>query len=131
MSIFRKRLFASMLILIPLGFATKLYWGPGREWVHNYAGGIVYVMFWALVLAALVPRLRPSVTALSVFTATTALEFLQLWHPPFLEKIRSTFIGRVLIGATFSFYDIIYYAAGMFIVYVFLCRTVRTLPDTE
>jgi hypothetical protein len=44
-----------------------------------------------------------------VLAITCALEVLQLWHPPFLQAIRSTFAGRALIGTTFVWWDFIYY----------------------
>jgi hypothetical protein len=50
-----------------------------------------------------------------VFIITSALEVLQLWHPKFLEMIRSSFIGSALIGTTFSWLDFPHYAMGCFI----------------
>ena len=43
---------------------------------------------------------------------TSFLETLQLWRPKPLEKVRSTFIGHVLIGSTFSWSDSPHYVAG-------------------
>ena len=40
-----------------------------------------------------------------VLAVTFALEFLQLWKPPFLQAVRSTFLGHVLIGSSFSWFD--------------------------
>jgi hypothetical protein len=37
-----------------------------------------------------------------VLVATCLLEFLQLWHPPLLEAVRSTFIGRTVLGTSFT-----------------------------
>lgn len=37
-----------------------------------------------------------------VFAITCMLEFLHLWHPPILEEFKATFVGRLLIGTTFS-----------------------------
>ncbi len=47
-----------------------------------------------------------------VFAITCGLEFLQLWHPPILEQIRSTFIGRASLGTTFSWWDEPHYVLG-------------------
>jgi hypothetical protein len=49
---------------------------------------------------------------LGVFLVTSALEFLQLWHPPFLQLIRSTFLGQTLIGTSFTWWDFPYYFFG-------------------
>jgi len=47
-----------------------------------------------------------------VLGITCSIECLQLWHPLFLESIRSTFIGGTLIGTTFSWWDFPHYAIG-------------------
>jgi hypothetical protein len=102
--------YAGVLVVVtPLGLMTKFYGGPVADWVSNYAGGFLYVLFWVFVCLVLVPRVSPRVTALWVLAITCALEVLQLWHPPFLRTIRSTFAGRALIGTTFVWWDFIYY----------------------
>jgi hypothetical protein len=50
-----------------------------------------------------------------VFGITCTLEFLQLWHPLILEHFRATFVGRLLIGTTFSWWDFLYYGVGCFL----------------
>ena len=50
--------------------------------------------------------------ALAVLIATCILEFLQLWHPPLLEWLRSFFIGRTILGSYFDWSDFPYYFIG-------------------
>src|SRR5215831_12893901 len=108
----RLRYLAALAIVTPLGFSTKFYAGPASNWVAWQAGGFLYVVFWILAVLAFFPRLSPARVALAVAVATCALEFTQLWHPPFLEPIRATFLGHALIGSTFAWSDFPYYAAG-------------------
>jgi hypothetical protein len=75
-------------------------------------GGFLYVVFWVFAVLASFPRLPRLEASLAVVGATIALEFAQLWHPPLLERIRSTFPGRALFGTTFAWSDIPYYGAG-------------------
>ena len=96
-------------VVTPLGFATKFYTGLGASWVAAYAGGFFYVLFWVFVFLGFAPRSSPRTVALFVFTATSVSEVAQLWHPPFLESIRSTFLGHALLGSTFSWWDFAYY----------------------
>jgi hypothetical protein len=98
--------------VVPLGFASKLYGGPARLWVSGYAGGILYVVFWILLALAIWPTLSSRLVALTVLGITCMLEVLQLWHPPALQAVRSTFIGHALIGSTFSWWDFPYYVLG-------------------
>jgi hypothetical protein len=108
----RLRHLVGAALLVPLGVLTKLYSGPLAQWVANSAGGLLYVVFWVLLARGLFPRLRPAPVAAAVFCVTSTLEFLQLWHPPLLTRVRSTFLGHALLGSTFAWSDFAYYAAG-------------------
>ena len=112
MSARRASFLAAAVLLVPLGFATKLYSGPGSAWVGGYAGGVFYVAFWVFALLALAPRLSPARASAIVFAVTCCLEALQLWKPPILEALRSHFLGHALLGTTFSLWDFPHYAAG-------------------
>jgi hypothetical protein len=111
---------AILLVLIPLGFATKFYTGPLASWVNNSLGGVFYEIFWCLVIFLFFPSLKALWIALIVFIATSALEFTQLWKAPFLEQIRENFIGRTLIGTSFTWTDFPYYAIGCVVGYFLL-----------
>jgi len=121
LSLYRKYLLLSLFIIIPLGLATKVYSGPFGKWVNIYGGGILYEIFWCITIAMFFPDLKILYNVAAVFLITCMLEFLQLWHPVILENMRSFFIGRVLIGTTFSAYDFIYYSIGSAVSYAFLC----------
>lgn len=110
----RLRSFISLLIITPLGFASKFYTGPGAWWFNNYAGGIFYEIFWCFAVILFLPYASAFWVACSVLAATCSLEFLQLWHPSFLESVRSTFIGSALIGTTFVWWDFPHYVIGCF-----------------
>ena len=96
-------------VVTPLGFATKFYAGPGAAWVANSAGGFFYVLFWVFLVLSFSPGARPAAVAIGVLGMTSLLEVLQLWHPPLLERVRSTFLGHALLGSTFSWWDFAYY----------------------
>jgi hypothetical protein len=120
-------LLASLAVIAPLGFYSKRgYHGPAAEWVHDSLGGLIYEIFWCLVLALALPRWRASRVALTVLIATCALEFLQLWHPPLLEWLRSFFIGHAILGSYFDWWDFPYYFAGSALGWAWL-RVLRPL----
>lgn len=117
-----------IIFMVPVGFYTKFYSGPFSEWVHNSLGGVIYVIFWSLLFYLLAPNVNPLKIASSVFIITCILEFMQLWHPPFLEVVRKNFLGRALIGSSFSWLDMVHYIIGFFISYSFiiLLRKIET-----
>lgn len=108
-------MFISLLILTPPGFATKFYSGPGSWWVNDHLGGVFYEIFWILVVTFIWPKFSPWKVAINIFIVTGILEFLQLWRPEFLQKIRATFLGSTLIGTTFVWHDFLYYILGCFL----------------
>lgn len=106
------RLLAALAVLLPVGFGTKLYEGPGGFWVHAYAGALCYEIFWIFLLKAVFMRAPIVPMAMGVFLVTSVLEFLQLSRHPGLEWIRSFFLGRALIGDGFDPWDFLYYGIG-------------------
>ncbi len=120
MSKVRKITVLALIIIVPLGFYTKFYSGPAHIWVNNSLGGFFYEIFWVLLFSILLPKVRPVIIAMAVFFATCTLEFLQLWHPPFLQILRSNFIGRTILGNSFNLMDFPYYIAGSLTGYLIL-----------
>ncbi|NHC33408.1 ribosomal maturation YjgA family protein [Scytonema millei] len=111
----------SLLVVTTMGFLFKFYTGFAQEWFNNYIAAVFYEIFWCL-LAFLFWRSSNAIARIPiwVFTITCGIEFLQLWHPPLLEKIRSTFIGRTLLGSTFSLWDFPHYVLGCFLGWLWL-----------
>lgn len=75
-------------------------------------GGAAYVIFFVVALAIISQANSATRITLLVLTLTCALEFLQLWHPLWLEQIRRTLLGRALLGTTFEWTDFPPYFAG-------------------
>jgi len=109
---FRVYTLISLFILTPIGFYSKFYKGPAYYWVNNSLGGAFYEIFWCLFFFFIFYKAKPAIIAFTVFIVTCILEFMQLWHPPFLEFIRRFFIGRALIGTSFTWTDFPYYVIG-------------------
>lgn len=109
-----------LIVLIPMGILTKFYSGPMQQWINNSLGGLFYEIFWCFVFAFLFQKARAFNIAIIVFLVTCTLEFLQLWHPPFLEYLRSFFFGRTILGTSFNYMDFPYYAMGSLLGYFML-----------
>ncbi|MBC8312688.1 MAG: DUF2809 domain-containing protein [Candidatus Cloacimonetes bacterium] len=121
-----KRLKVTLIILtiiVLLGFGSKFYQGICADLVNNSFSGVFYEIFWCFIVFLIFRKISPSAIAIIIFITTSILEFLQLWKTPFLEIIRSNFIGRTLIGTSFVWTDFLYYLIGC-IISVFLMRWV-------
>jgi len=122
----RTRLLLLLLLVVPLGLGTLVYEGPGADWAEGYGGAICYEIFWVLAWKAVLPHLRVQEVAVGVFAATCALEFLQLSRHPWLEWIRSFYLGRVFFGAVFDPLDFLYYALGSAVAAILYSVVVET-----
>ncbi|MDP8220307.1 MAG: DUF2809 domain-containing protein [Candidatus Stygibacter frigidus] len=105
---------AELFITILLGFALKYYPGPGSKLFNNSLAGIAYVIFWCLLFKLIFPHAVSFKIVISVTLITCLLEFAQLWHPPFLNYLRSLWLGKILLGTTFNISDFPYYILGGF-----------------
>ena len=90
------------LVLISALLVISGFWlrfdAPIAPYLRDAFGGITYVLVFVLLFGAVIPN-GPSISiAAGVLFATCCLEFLQLWHPAWLEACRRTLVGRLLLG---------------------------------
>lgn len=111
----RSRLLAAIAIaaVIALGLASRRHPALFPAWMDKYPGDALWatmVFFcWAWVLPA-ASTLR--LAALALATAWL-VECSQLVHAPWLDAIRRTVPGHLVLGSTFNWLDLPAYAAGV------------------
>jgi Protein of unknown function (DUF2809) len=99
--------------MVPLGLWLR-FKAPIAEAIRDASGSATYVVFWTLLAAFLWPRAKPFRLTMQVLLATCCIEFLQQWHPAWLERIRATLPGRLVLGTTFDWSDFPpYFCGGM------------------
>ena len=119
-----------LLILIPLGFLTKVYSGFGSEFVTNYLGGVIYVVFFIVLASLVFPKTTPLKISLIVLCVTCLLEFSQFIQLDFLNSLRKHFMIRALIGSVFNFLDFVFYVSGTFLGF-FVLRAINGETKTK
>ncbi len=120
---YRNIILVCLILTVILGLATKFYEGIFSQWLNNSFSSIFSEAFWILLVIFIRPQLPPGFVAFWVFLVTSFLEFLQLWKPPFLQAIRATLIGRLLLGNTFVWWDFLYYILGCTLTWIVLRYT--------
>ncbi len=126
---YRRSLLLGMVILVPLGYFVRF--AGNTDW-HSHGGAIAYTLFWICLGQFIRPRTSPLGTALGVFIATCAIELLQLWQPPWLQALRSTLPGRLVLGTTFLWEDFPPYVVGCFLGWLLIkwlrSQTSKSMP---
>ena len=113
-----KLLFLGIILIIPVGlFARHLrdaYPGP----LTAYNGDTLWPMLFYMLFAIAVPAARAGALAVLALGTTVTIEFLKLYHAPWIEAIRSTRIGVLLLGNTFLISHLICLVAGTTIAFL-------------
>ncbi|XHX81040.1 MAG: DUF2809 domain-containing protein [Stenomitos frigidus ULC029] len=98
-------LLVSMSLVASLGYIIRFAQTPTFAWLNDALGSIAYEIFWILLIAFFTPRTFLQAIAVSECLTTCGIEWLQLWHPPFLEAARATLAGELVLGNTFNWLD--------------------------
>lgn len=78
-------------------------------------------MFWWVTV--LWPNGSASTRAAVALAVSWAVEFSQLWHAPWLEQLRATRLGPLVLGSGFDSRDLVSYAAGVVLAWGIAKRT--------
>lgn len=112
---YRLAMLVSIVVIVPLGYVVRFSSELGSPWLHDALGSIAYEVFWILLFVFFMPRKPILWIAVGVCFFTCVVEFLQLWQPPFLQMLRSTLPGRLVLGNSFTWLDFPAYFIGSFL----------------
>jgi hypothetical protein len=106
----RTKLAALLAATVALGLASRRWPLPGV--FAEYTGDGLYAVaaFWALALVA--PGARGGALALAAFGASGLVELAQLVHGGWLDAVRATRVGGLLLGHGFQVADLVAYGVG-------------------
>lgn len=106
--------FTTALIVIALGLLSRRY--PVLPSVlGKYPGDALWAIMIFCGIGFLLPRFTTKIVGAVAFGLCCAVEFFQLYHAPWIETVRDTLPGRLILGRGFSWMDISAYAAGIII----------------
>lgn len=107
--------FLSAVAVTFVGLASRRYQAILPEFVGEYSGDTL----WAMMLFLLVSTLLAGRTVISRATISLVLAYLveisQLYHAPWIDSIRSTTLGGLVLGFGFLWTDLACYTVGIII----------------
>jgi len=111
----RSRLAYALAIALVIG--TGLLWRSGLiplpNFVSKYGGDSLWALVVFLCFGFAFQRSSTMRIALGAVCFAWSIEFLQLYHAPWLDGLRSTRPGRLVLGSTFNGPDLVAYAIGI------------------
>lgn len=112
---YRIALLISIILIIPLGYSVRFATGLGIPLLQDIVGSLAYQILLMFLVAFFYPRISLVKIAIWVCLSSCLLELLQLWQPPLLQAIRATWLGRIVLGNTFTVSDFPPYVVGSFL----------------
>jgi hypothetical protein len=97
--------------------AAGLLWRSGiiplPRWLSNSGGDALWALMILVGFGFLLPRASTLMIALLALTFAWGVEFSQLYHAPWIDAIRATIPGKLVLGNTFAWPDLVAYALGI------------------
>jgi len=105
----------TFVVVVLLGLASRRFPSPISEVFGKYPGDSLWALMVYLGWAFCIPRASTKKIAALAFTTSCLVEFSQLYQAPWINVIRATKPGHLVLGSTFSWPDIAAYAVGVLI----------------
>lgn len=104
----------AIIITILLGLASRKYSSLIWEFVALNAGDILWAMMVYFGLRFLLNSKSMLLAAFLSFLFSFGIEFSQLYQAGWLNQIRDTLIGGLILGKGFLLVDLVRYSIGIF-----------------
>ena len=103
----------ALLIVVAAGLGSRVFGRALPVFVATYAGDTLYATMAFVGLGMLAPRWSTARVAAAAFAICCAIEVSQLHHAPWIDAIRATLPGALVLGYGFLWSDLACYAAGV------------------
>ena len=115
MSVSRKRFlyFAGAIIVIFLGLASRRYRAMLPELLADYAGDTLWALMVFLGVSAIFPLAALRHRAIGALVFAFTIEVSQLYHAPWIDALRQTRLGGLVLGFGFLATDLVCYTVGV------------------
>jgi len=105
--------FCLALLVVVLGLASRQYRSELPTFIGTYAGDALWAAMVFLLAATLWPSVHSRVLALGALVFSFGIEVSQLYHAPWLDALRATRVGALVLGQGFLWSDLVCYTVGV------------------
>lgn len=104
-----------ILVVIAIGLASRQYSHLLPPQLRKYPGDALWALMVFLMFGFARPRWSIFRTAAAALATSYLVEFSQLYQAPWLNVIRQTTLGHLVLGSGFHAEDLLAYALGVIV----------------
>ena len=109
----RSAYLALAVLAVGLGLLSRSNGVPLPPFIATYAGDTIWALMVFFLMCAIAPRRTTLNVAIAALLFSFGIEFLQFYRSPWIEAIRDTTIGGLILGFGFKTSDLVCYAVGI------------------
>src|SRR5271165_6659296 len=96
-----------------LGIGSRRYAHALPGFIAAYAGDTLWALAAFLGFGLILPRVSTRTIAMLALAFSVAVELSQLYHAPWIDSIRQTTLGGLILGFGFLWSDLVCYAVAL------------------
>ena len=116
---------------IGLGLLSRADWILLPTFVATYAGDTIWALMVFFLFCAIAPHRTTLHLAIAALLFAFGIEFLQFYRSPWIEAIRDTTLGGLILGFGFKASDLVCYTVGIAIGAMIDAAVARRTPPTN
>ncbi|MEO0469779.1 MAG: DUF2809 domain-containing protein [Bacteroidota bacterium] len=109
----RWKLALLILLLIPLGLGSRRFASELPAFIADYAGDTLWAMLVYWLFAFLIPTAKIRTLVVAALLFSYGIEVSQLWQTDWLDALRDTTLGKLVLGRGFLWSDFLCYTVGI------------------
>ena len=105
---------ATLVVVIAAGLASRSRWaGYLPAWAATYAGDTLWALSIFLALAIVFPKAGTAALAGAATLTAFSIEVSELYQADWINRIRHTTLGGLVLGYGFKWSDLVCYTTGI------------------
>ncbi len=125
----RWRYVLAIIVVFAFGLPTRLIPQALPPFMVHYAGDALWALAIFLGLGVLLPRARTHRLLVAALLITWGIEFSELYQADWINAIRATRLGGLILGFTFLPVDLLSYSFGIVVGALLDVRVLRRMKS--
>lgn len=107
--------FRLVIIMIILGLTSRHFSSLLPNWINLYLGDILWACMVFFMFGFIFRTKKTIHIAVIALVFSFSIEFSQLYHSGWIDALRGTIIGKLVLGYGFMWSDLVSYSIGIII----------------